>query len=132
MMAGLMRVAFLSILIPAAVALAGCQTPYASGHAQADALMAELQAESTATGVAATGISIAGSLDPSGMGAGAAHAVNKTMLNAHNAQVNARIQNRIMAQEMAVVKCVEESKAMSGKAAEAYADACARRARGIP
>ena len=128
-----MRAALLSILISAAVVLAGCQTqPYASGNAQADALMAELQAESTATGVAATGISIAGSLDPSGMGAGAAHAINKTMLNTHNAQVNARIQNRIMAQEMAVVKCVEDSKAMSGRAAEEYAEACAKRARGIP
>lgn len=128
-----MRAALLSILISAAVALAGCQTqPYASGNAQVDALMAELQAESMATGVAATGISIAGSLDPSGMGAGAAHAINKTMLNAHNAQVNARIQNRIMAQEMAVVKCVEDSRAMSGKAAEEYAEACAKRARGIP
>jgi hypothetical protein len=30
------------------------------------------------------------------------------------------------------VKCVEEAKAMSGKAAEDYAEACARRARGIP
>jgi hypothetical protein len=118
--------------ILAAMALAGCQTqPYASGHAQADALMAELQAESTATGVAATVVSVAGSADPSGMGAGAAHAINRGMLNAHNAQVNARIQNRIMAQEMAVMKCVEESKAMSGKAAEDYAEACAKRARGL-
>jgi hypothetical protein len=127
-----MRVALLSILIPAAVVLAGCQTqPYASGHVQADALMAELQAESTATGVAATAISVAGSADPSGMGAGAAHAINRTMLDAHSAQVNARIQNRIMGQEMAVMKCVEDSKAMAGKAAEDYADACARRARGL-
>ncbi len=113
--------------------LAGCQTqPYASGHAQADALMADLQAESAATGVAATAISVGGSLDPSGTGAGAAHAINRTMLNAHSAQVNARIRNRVMAQEMAVVKCIEESKAMSGKAAEDYADACVRKARGLP
>jgi hypothetical protein len=128
-----MRFAFLVSSLIGGFVLTGCQTqPYASGHAQADALMAELQVESVATGTAATAISIAGSLDPSGMGAGAAHAVNRTMLNAHNAQVNARIQNRIMAQEMAVVKCVEESKAMSGKAAEDYAEACARRARGLP
>jgi hypothetical protein len=128
-----MRAALLSILILAAVALAGCQTqPHASGHAQADALMAELQAESTTTGVAATAISMAGSADPSGMGAGAAHTINRTMLNTHSAQVNARIQSRIMGQEAAVMKCVEASKAMSGKAAEDYAEACAKRARGLP
>jgi hypothetical protein len=128
-----MRAALLVVSLIGGLSLAGCQTqPYASGHAKADALMAELQAESAATGTAATAISVAGALDPSGMGAGAAHAVNRTMLNAHNAQVNARIQSRIMAEEMAVVKCVEESKALSGKAAGDYAEACARRARGLP
>jgi hypothetical protein len=127
-----MRVALLVGPIISSLALAGCQTPYASGHAKADALMAELQAETTATGTAATAISVVGAMDPSGMGGGAAHAINKTMLNAHNAQVNARVQSRIMAEETAVMKCVEESKAMSGKAAEDYAEACARRAPGLP
>jgi hypothetical protein len=112
-------------------ALAGCQTPYVSGHAKPDALMAELQAESAASATAANAISIAGAMDPSGMGAGAAHAVNRTMLRAHDARVNSGLQARVMAEETAVMKCIEESKALSGKAAEDYAIACSKRARGL-
>ena len=97
-----MRAALLSILILAAVALAGCQTqPHASGHAQADALMAELQAESTTTGVAATAISMAGSADPSGMGAGAAHTMTGQIIGTM-AGVGAELQ---MANEIAAEIC---------------------------
>ena len=66
------------------------------------------------------------------MAAGPTHALTRGMIRAHSAQVNARIQNRVMAQEMAILKCFEESKAMSGRAAEDYNVACAKRVRGTP
>jgi hypothetical protein len=119
-------------LVSVCLVLAGCQTQsYNSGNARADALMAELQAESVAAGTAATAITVAGSLDPSGMAAGPAHALRRGMLNAHTSQVNARIQGRIMAEEMAVMKCFEDSKSLSGEAAADYARACSVKARGV-
>ena len=128
-----MRAALLPILLLAGMALAGCQTrPGVPGDAQANSVAAELQAASVTIGATSMAITTAGSLVPSGMGAGAAHAVNRAVTNAQAAQVNARIWNRIAAEEAAVTQCIEESKAMSGKAAEAYGDACIRRARGIP
>jgi hypothetical protein len=126
-----MRVAVLVCTILGSLAMAGCQTqPYASGDARADALMAELQAESVAAGMASKALTIAAAMDPSGMAAGPAHAINQAALNANAARINAGLQSRQMAEEMAVLKCFEDSKAIPGKAGEEYAVACTKRARG--
>ncbi len=115
-----------------ALVLAGCTQTRAPSSPQATAFVAEMQAEAAALGAATTAITVAASMDPSGMAAGPAHAVTRGMVRARVAQTNARLQSRAMAEQMAVMKCLEGARALSGAAEDEYFEACTKRARGTP